>query len=54
MVSPIINVLRRLANKLHDSLGSDQGKHAIPDLSADIHALMGSLKEHKVYELVNG
>ena len=55
MVSPIINVLCGLANKLHDSLGLDQGtKHAIPDLSADIHALMDSLKEHKVYELVNG
>ena len=26
----------------------------IPDLSADIHALMYSMKEHKVYELVNG
>jgi hypothetical protein len=55
MVSPIINVLHRLANKLRDSLGSDQGtNHAIPDLSADIHALMDSLKEHKVYKLVNG
>ncbi|KIM45742.1 hypothetical protein M413DRAFT_24874 [Hebeloma cylindrosporum] len=50
LVSPCIDVLRRLSTKLNVELGSRQGKtHSVPDLQKDIHALMGVLKEHEVY-----
>ncbi|KZV90118.1 hypothetical protein EXIGLDRAFT_838057 [Exidia glandulosa HHB12029] len=51
MISPCIDVLRKVANQVHDALGSYQGrKHTSPDLTRDIRMLMASLAKHKVYE----
>ncbi|KZV86531.1 hypothetical protein EXIGLDRAFT_680976 [Exidia glandulosa HHB12029] len=51
MISPCIDVLRKVANQVHDALGSYQGrKHTSPDLTRDIRMLMSSLAKHKVYE----
>lgn len=50
MVSPCVDVLRKLARRINGSLGSHQGaKHSAPDLSLDIERLMSSLKSHEVY-----
>ncbi|KAJ7833588.1 hypothetical protein B0H14DRAFT_2591344 [Mycena olivaceomarginata] len=44
--------LRHLSTSIINILGSDQGtKHAPTDLSTDIELLIGSLAEHKVYEI---
>lgn len=50
LVSPCVDVLRRLAASINEDLGARQGnKHAIPDLNKDISSLMASLQEHEVY-----
>lgn len=55
LVSPCIDILRRLANRLNGELGSKQGtRHSAPDLSKDIERLMSVLKEHGVYTLTPG
>lgn len=55
MVSPCVDVLRRLAARIHDELGSQQGsKHTVPDLEKDIATLVDSLREHEVYEYKEG
>lgn len=55
MISPCVNVLRKLAQSFNDILGSDQGtRHASPDLANDIRTLMDSLHEHDVYTLKLG
>lgn len=47
LVSPCIDILRRLAATLNVELGSKQGaRHSAPDLSKDIGRLMTVLKEH--------
>lgn len=52
MISPCIDVLRKVASQVHASLGSHQGrKHTSPDLTRDIRVLMASLDEHRVYEV---
>ncbi|KAJ7625927.1 hypothetical protein FB45DRAFT_922649 [Roridomyces roridus] len=54
LVSPCIDVFRKLATKINVDLGARQGsKHATPDLTRDIDALMGSLAEHEVPSLKN-
>ncbi|KAF7373983.1 hypothetical protein MSAN_00611200 [Mycena sanguinolenta] len=55
LVSPCVDVLRRLATQFNEDLGARQGnKHTIPDLSKDIESLMASLREHEVYVLKEG
>ncbi|KAJ7463671.1 hypothetical protein FB451DRAFT_1180152 [Mycena latifolia] len=50
LVSPCVDILRRLATSMNKDLGSRQGnKHTIPNLDNDIHCLMASLTEHEVY-----
>ncbi|KAJ7615159.1 hypothetical protein DFH06DRAFT_1013602 [Mycena polygramma] len=50
LVSPCIDVLRKLATQINTDLGSRQGaKHTIPGLEDDIATLMDSLDEHEVY-----
>lgn len=51
MVSPCIDVLRRLATHINHDLGARQGsKHTSPDLQLDIQELMDILTEFGVYE----
>lgn len=55
MVSPCVDVLRSLANRINDDLGAAQGKkHTIPDLKKDIDCLMMSLAKHEVYAVKEG
>ena len=55
MISPCIDILRHLARKVHDELGTYQGtKHTSPNLERDIERLMQSLADHNVYEIENG
>ncbi|KAJ7482617.1 hypothetical protein FB451DRAFT_1350610 [Mycena latifolia] len=55
LVSPCVDILRSLATQIHTDLGARQGsKHTIPNLAADIAALMDSLDEHDVYRLQPG
>lgn len=55
MVSPCVDVLRRLASRINGELGSQQGsKHTVPDLEKDMNSLMVSLAEHDVYVLKEG
>ncbi|KAJ7264138.1 hypothetical protein C8J57DRAFT_1624548 [Mycena rebaudengoi] len=55
LVSPCVDVLRRLATSINADLGSRQGnKHTIPDLEDDIFLLMASLQEHEVYIIKEG
>ena len=50
MVSPCVNVLRNLANRINTDLGARQGKkHASPDMKKDIDILMASLSKLEVY-----
>ncbi|EJD45441.1 hypothetical protein AURDEDRAFT_124563 [Auricularia subglabra TFB-10046 SS5] len=50
MISPCIEVLRSVANQMHASLGSYQGRtHTTPDLTRDIQELMRDLEKHRVY-----
>ncbi|KAH9886958.1 hypothetical protein C8Q73DRAFT_794994 [Cubamyces lactineus] len=51
MISPCVDILRRLVTQINADLGARQGvKHTSPDLERDITHLMGSLQEHGVYE----
>ncbi len=51
MISPCIDILRRLATHINHDLGARQGsKHTSPDLQADIQELMDVLAEFGVYE----
>jgi len=55
IVSPCIDVLRRLAKGINDDLGTHQGaKHKIPDLDRDIEALIMSLDDNEVYTIKPG
>ncbi|EDR00314.1 uncharacterized protein LACBIDRAFT_314453 [Laccaria bicolor S238N-H82] len=55
LVSLCIDVLRRVAKKIHSELGSQLGsKHTIPDLHKDIQTLMDALNEHEVYVVKDG
>jgi len=55
LVSPCVDILRRLSTKINLELGTEQGsKHTIPDLRKDIEILMAVLKEHDVYQVVYG
>ena len=55
LVSPCVDILRRLSTKINPELGTEQGsKHTIPDLRKDIEILMTVLKEHDVYQVVHG
>jgi|SRR5882762_105363 len=50
MVSPCVDVLRNLANRINEDLGTRQGKkHSSPDTKKDIEILMASLSKHEVY-----
>ena len=50
MITPCIDLLRRLASQIHIDLGSRQGiKHTSPDLDRDINELVESLAEQDVY-----
>jgi hypothetical protein len=55
MVGPCVEVLRQLDRTFNSVLGADQGtRHAPPDLTNDIQALISSLEEHKVYKIIPG
>lgn len=55
MISPCIDILRHLARKVHNELGSHQGaKHTSPDLQRDIERLMQSLLDRDVYRIEQG
>jgi hypothetical protein len=55
LVSPFVDILRKLSTKINHELGTEQGsKHTIPDLRKDIEILMRVLKEHDVYQVVHG
>jgi hypothetical protein len=55
LVSPCVEVLRKLSKKINHEFGTEQGsKHTIPDLRKDIIRLMNVLKEHDVYEVIPG
>ena len=55
MVSPCVNVLRRLVSGMNDAIGSKQGtKHAAPDIARDLRELRHSLAEAQVYEIKPG
>lgn len=55
MISPCINILRRIAGIMNGMLGSYQGtKHEPVELRRDIAVLMASLTEHGVYTLKKG
>lgn len=55
MISPCIDILRHLARKVHNELGSHQGtKHTSPDLQRDIERLMQSLLDRDVYTIEEG
>ncbi|KAF8173450.1 hypothetical protein BJ912DRAFT_1024853 [Pholiota molesta] len=55
LVSPCVDILRKLATKINAELGAQQGsKHTVPDLSNDLATLMEVLKEHNVYEIIHG
>ncbi|EJD47436.1 hypothetical protein AURDEDRAFT_163653 [Auricularia subglabra TFB-10046 SS5] len=50
MISPCIEVLRSVANQMHATLGSYQGRtHTTPDLTRDIRELMRNLEQNEVY-----
>ncbi|KAF8174074.1 hypothetical protein BJ912DRAFT_858960 [Pholiota molesta] len=55
LVSPCVDILRKLSTKINHELGMEQGsKHTVPDLSKDISSLMTSLAHHSVYKVING
>lgn len=55
MITSCIDILRRLAQRIHNELGSRQGvRHTSPDLRRDIDRLMDSLDEHRVYSVEHG
>ncbi|PIL24781.1 hypothetical protein GSI_12667 [Ganoderma sinense ZZ0214-1] len=55
MVSPCIDVLRKLALQMNATLGARLGtKHKSPTLDKDLIALQNSLQEHNVFQLEPG
>ncbi|TFY51470.1 hypothetical protein EVJ58_g10547 [Rhodofomes roseus] len=55
MISPCIDVLRRLATEIHSLLGAKQGtKHTSPSLDKDIRQLIALLRRFHVYEFQPG
>ncbi|KAH9839465.1 uncharacterized protein C8Q71DRAFT_821461 [Rhodofomes roseus] len=55
MISPCIDILRRLSTQMNASLGAKLGsKHTSPSIQKDITVLMSSLHHHRVYELHPG
>ncbi|TFY51101.1 hypothetical protein EVJ58_g10739 [Rhodofomes roseus] len=51
MISPCIDILRRLATEINTTLGAKQGtKHTTPNLERDIGYLMASLRRYEVYQ----
>ncbi|KAH9832850.1 uncharacterized protein C8Q71DRAFT_878441, partial [Rhodofomes roseus] len=55
MISPCIDILRRLSTQMNASLGAKLGsKHTSPSIQKDITVLMKSLHHHQVYELHPG
>ncbi|KAI0731482.1 hypothetical protein C8Q72DRAFT_907368 [Fomitopsis betulina] len=55
MISPCVDVLRRLAAAMNSSLGAQQGtKHTTPSLEQDIAHLQESLCRFRVYEVIPG
>ncbi|KAH9915834.1 uncharacterized protein B0H18DRAFT_1040104 [Fomitopsis serialis] len=55
MISPCINILRRLVTSVNDTLGSRQGtKHAAPDIKRDMEELRRSLAGANVYKIEKG
>ncbi|KAH9938037.1 uncharacterized protein B0H18DRAFT_965183 [Fomitopsis serialis] len=55
MISPCIDILRRLASQMHTLLGAKQGtSHTSPSLDKDISQLVASLRRFCVYELQPG
>ncbi|KXN91905.1 hypothetical protein AN958_11207 [Leucoagaricus sp. SymC.cos] len=54
-ISPCTDILRQLASAFHDVLGADQGtRHAEPDLTKDIEALMDCLEDYGIYDIQPG
>ena len=50
MITPCIDILRRLASQIHIDLGSRQGvKHTSPELDRDVNELTESLSEQAIY-----
>jgi len=55
LVSPCVEILRKLSTKIKRELVTDQGsKHITTNLQKDISILMKVLKEHDVYEVIPG
>lgn len=55
MISPCVDVLRRLAASMNSTLGAQQGmKHTTPSLERDIAHLRASLRRFRVYEVIPG
>ncbi|KAF8890919.1 hypothetical protein BD779DRAFT_1438147, partial [Infundibulicybe gibba] len=55
LVSPCIDILRKLSTKINNEMGAQQGsKHTIPDLRKDLDILVRSLNEHRVYRVIPG
>ncbi|OJT14839.1 hypothetical protein TRAPUB_8633 [Trametes pubescens] len=55
MISPCVDILRRLVTQINAELGGRQGvKHTSPDLERDIKHLMDSLNDKDVYTEVPG
>ncbi|KAI0733681.1 hypothetical protein C8Q72DRAFT_881244 [Fomitopsis betulina] len=55
MISPCVDVLRRLAASMNSTLGAQQGtKHTTPSLERDIAHLRASLRHFRVYEVIPG
>lgn len=52
MIAPCVSLLRELATKMREMLGSELGtRHAPANLSRDIATLMASLRDHEVYQV---
>lgn len=55
MVSPCIDVLRKLSSQMNATLGARLGtKHKSPSLDKDLVALQNSMQEHGVFKIENG
>lgn len=55
MISPCVDILRRLVTQINAELGGRQGvKHTSPDLERDIQHLMDSLADKDVYTEIPG
>ena len=55
MITPTIDLLRRLTTQMHEELGGHQGrKHTSPDLERNITELMQVLADDEVYTVIPG